>query len=130
MGDQEGALEAIREAVELYRELAAAQPEAFHSYLATSLGSMSQVLSQEDDFAGARTAVREGITLIMPLAMDLPRAFQQLVTNLGRDYLTYSAQAKLDPEPEIMTQLGKFIAKLKALEEDHQQDEDPEKEQS
>ena len=130
VGDREEALEANREAVALRRELAAAQPAAFRPDLATSLGAKSRILSAGDDFEGARAAVREGITLIMPLAMELPRGFEKLLATMAKDYLTYSHQAKLDPEPEIMAQLTEFVEKLKALEEDHQQDEDPEKEES
>ena len=130
VGDREGALRAIREAVALYRELAASRPEAFRPDLAGSLGAKSRILSTAEDFEGAREAVREGITLLMPIAMKLPRAFQKLLVMLAKDYIDYSQQVKLDPEPEIMAQLADFFEKLKALEEDHQQNEDPEKEQS
>ncbi len=130
LGDREGALEASREAVAHYRELAAARPEAFRPDLATSLGAMSQILSQENDFEGARDAAREGISLVVPMAMQLPQAFEQLVMKLARAYLEHSEQGKLDSEPEILAQLGAFFEKLKALEADQDQTEDPEKEQS
>ncbi len=44
--------------------------------------------------------------------------------------MTYSEQAKLDPEPEIMAQLAEFAEKLKALEKDHHENEDPQEEET
>ena len=58
-GDGVGALAAIREAVEIRRRLAAANPARFEPDLASSLNNLSNRLSAAGDEYGAQAARRE-----------------------------------------------------------------------
>jgi hypothetical protein len=58
-GDGAGALAAIREAVEIYRRLAAANPARFEPDLALSLNNLSAGLSDAGDEQGAKAERRE-----------------------------------------------------------------------
>ena len=75
-GDREGALEAIREAVVLRRELTAAQPEAFRPDLAASLNNLANRLSAVGDRQGALKAIREAVVLRRELTAAQPEAFR------------------------------------------------------
>jgi tetratricopeptide (TPR) repeat protein len=63
VGDCEGAVAATREAVSLYRKLAAARPEAFEPDLAHSLNNLGCQLGDVGDRDGALAASREAVDL-------------------------------------------------------------------
>lgn len=65
-GEEAGALEAVRQAVEIRRRLAAANPARFEPDLAMSLGALSINLVPSGDKVGALDAVEEGIELLRP----------------------------------------------------------------
>ncbi|MCP9839009.1 tetratricopeptide repeat protein [Cyanobium sp. N.Huapi 1H5] len=75
-GDRVGALEAIEEALDLYRELAAASPDAFLPDLAMSLNNLANRRSDGGDRAGALQAVQEALDLYRELAAASPQAFR------------------------------------------------------
>ena len=75
VGDREGALEAVREAVEIYRGLAEKNPGAFNPVLAMSLNNLSNRLSEVGDREGALEAVREAVEIYRGLAAGNPGAF-------------------------------------------------------
>ena len=75
VGDREGALEAVREAVEIYRGLAAGNPGAFNPDLAMSLNNLSNRLSEVGDREGALEASRKAIEIYRGLAAGNPGAF-------------------------------------------------------
>ena len=84
VGDREGALKAIREAVALRRELTAEQPEAFRPNLATSLNNLANRLSEVGDREGALEAIREAVKLYRELTAAQPEAFRpNLATSLN-----------------------------------------------
>ena len=74
-GDRAGALTAIDEAVNLYRQLADANPAAFTPDLATSLNNLSNRRAAAGDRAGALTAIDEAVDLYRQLADANPAAF-------------------------------------------------------
>ena len=74
-GDREAALEAIREAVQLYRALAAARTDAFTPDLAGSLNNLSNRLGDAGDREAALEAIREAVQLYRALAAARPDAF-------------------------------------------------------
>ena len=76
VGDREGALEAIREAVEIYRGLAEKNPGAFNPVLAMSLSNLSGCLSDVGDRGGALEAVREAVEIYRGLAEKNAVAFE------------------------------------------------------
>jgi tetratricopeptide (TPR) repeat protein len=83
--DRDGALKATREAVDICRELAVNQPEAFMPQLAASLDSLGMVLSKTVDLDGALKATREAIDIRRELAKTWPESFiPQLAASLHR----------------------------------------------
>jgi len=79
VGDREGALEAVWEAVEIYRGLAEKNPGAFNPGLAMSLNNLSNCLSEVGDRGGALEAVREAVEIYRGLAEENPGAFNPVL---------------------------------------------------
>ena len=75
VGDREGALKAIREAVEIRRGLAAGNTAAFNPSLAGSLNNLSIVLSGMGDRGGALKAAREAVGIYRGLVEGDAAAF-------------------------------------------------------
>jgi hypothetical protein len=74
-GDGAGALVAIREAAEIRRLLAQANPSRFAPHLALSLNNLSNRLSDASDGAGALAAIREAVEIRRRLAQGNPARF-------------------------------------------------------
>ncbi|MGA9363500.1 MAG: tetratricopeptide repeat-containing protein [Bacteroidota bacterium] len=84
VGDRRGALDAIKEAVEIRRRLAVANPAAFEPNLATSLNNLSGRLSDVGDRRGALDAIKEAVETYRRLAAANPAAFEpDLATSLN-----------------------------------------------
>jgi tetratricopeptide (TPR) repeat protein len=75
VGRRAEALEPAREAVELYRALARAHPDAFTPALATSLNNLAKALSEVGRRAEALEPAREAVELRRALARANPDAF-------------------------------------------------------
>src|SRR5262249_50683740 len=75
LGRREEALVAIDEAVTLYRQLAAARPDAFTPNLASSLNNQSNVLGDLGRRDEALAAIAEAVTTRRQLAADRPAPF-------------------------------------------------------
>ncbi|MBM3533338.1 MAG: tetratricopeptide repeat protein [Alphaproteobacteria bacterium] len=75
-GDGAGALDAIREATDIYRRLAKAAPARFEPDLASSLNNLSNRLSGAGDGAGALDAIREATDIYRRLAKAAPARFE------------------------------------------------------
>ena len=75
MGDRQGALAPAREAVEICRELAANDPDAFRPGLALSLNSLAIRLSELGDRQGALAPAHEAVGIYRELAANNPDAF-------------------------------------------------------
>jgi tetratricopeptide (TPR) repeat protein len=83
LGEREAALAAAREAVELYRALAAQRPDAFRPDLAMSLNNLAAMLSELGEREAALAAAREAVELRRALAAQRPDAFRpDLATSL------------------------------------------------
>ena len=76
MGRAEDALAASEEAVAIYRELAAARPDAFRPDLARSLNSLSADLSGLGRAEDALAASEEAAGIYRELAAARPDAFR------------------------------------------------------
>jgi hypothetical protein len=74
VGRREEALAAAGEAVEIYRPLAAARPEAFEPGLAASLSNMAVQLGGLGRAKDALTAIQEAVTIRRELAARWPDA--------------------------------------------------------
>ena len=68
-GDRPGALEASREAVEIYRRLAEANPARYEPDLASSLNNLSNHLAEAGDRPGALETIRERLRRLLHLAL-------------------------------------------------------------
>ncbi|WP_438269984.1 tetratricopeptide repeat protein [Pseudofrankia inefficax] len=76
LGRREDALSAINEAVDLYRDLAAARPDAFGPDLAMSLNNQSVRLAALGRREDALSAINEAVDLYRDLAAARPDAFR------------------------------------------------------
>ena len=75
VGERNEALEAAREAVELYRGLAEASPAAYTPRLAASLNNLANCLSAVGEHNEALEAAREAVRLRRALAEAFPAAY-------------------------------------------------------
>ncbi|MET8049010.1 SEC-C metal-binding domain-containing protein, partial [Streptosporangium sp. NPDC005286] len=75
VGDKRGAVELVREAAELHRRLAEAEPEAYLPDLAISLANLGTLLSGVGDKRGAVRPVREAVEVYRRLAEAEPEAY-------------------------------------------------------
>jgi tetratricopeptide (TPR) repeat protein len=75
-GDGAGALAAIREAVDIRRRLAQADPARFEPDLATSLNNLSNRLSDAGDGACAQAVIHEAADIFRRLAQANPARFE------------------------------------------------------
>ena len=87
LGPREDALAAIQEAVSIYRELAAARPEAFRPDLARALTNLSLWLAGLGRGEDALAAGEEAVSIYRDLAAARPEAFRpdlaRALTNLS-----------------------------------------------
>ena len=77
LGRREDALAAIEEAAGIYRELAAARPDAFRPDLAMSLNNLSVRLGGLGRREEALAAIQEAVTIRRELAARWPDAYHQ-----------------------------------------------------
>jgi tetratricopeptide (TPR) repeat protein len=100
-GRREEALTATGEAVEHYRKLAAARPDAFLPDLAMSLNNLGAMLSELGRREEALAASREAVTITMPLVERHPAAFiepfMKRVGNLMKRLEESGQSAESDP---------------------------------
>jgi len=75
-GDWQAALAAIREATDIRRRLAEANPARFEPDLALSLNNLSNRLSDTGDWLAALTAIREAADIYRRLAKANPARFE------------------------------------------------------
>jgi tetratricopeptide (TPR) repeat protein len=75
VGDRAGALEAVREAVEIYRKHSGASPQRYLPDLAMGLNNLSAHLSNMGDGAGALEAIREAVEIRRKLCDAGPRRY-------------------------------------------------------
>ena len=89
LGRPEDALAAIQEATGIYRELAAARPEAFRPDLALMLANLSALLAGLGRREDALAASQEAVTIRRELAAVRPEGFRPelaaMLTNLAGD---------------------------------------------
>ncbi|MCY1018427.1 tetratricopeptide repeat protein [Pyxidicoccus sp. MSG2] len=84
LGRRQAALTTTEEAVSLYRDLTARNPDAFQPALATSLNNLGNMLSALGQRQAALTATEEAVSLRRGLAARNPDAFQPaLATSLN-----------------------------------------------
>ncbi len=84
MGDTAGAVEAVQEALEIYRRLSDASPQRYLPNLASSLNNLSNSLSDMGDTAGALEAGKEAVDIYHKLSDARPQRYlPDLATSLN-----------------------------------------------
>ena len=114
VGASSGALEAIREAVEIRRRLAAASPARYEPDLALNLNNLSNRLGEVGDTAGALDAIREAVAIRRRLASassaryepDLARSLNNLSGRLSEVGDTAGALNAVRESVEIRRRLA------------------------
>ena len=76
VGQRQEALEAIKEAVKIYRDLAEQNPKTFQPYLAVSLNNLVDPLSKMGQRQEALEAIKEAVEILRELAEQNPKAFR------------------------------------------------------
>ncbi len=108
LGQQEAALASTQEAVDLYRKLAEARPEAFLPELAMSLHNLGIRQSDLGQPEAALASAQQALDALWPLFLRLPAAF---VIDTG-DYLATLrdrlAALSLPPTPALLEREATF----------------------
>lgn len=99
-----GRREDAQEASDLYRKLAASNPQAFLPDLATSLGSYGSILQAMELHEEAIRAFKEGLQHLVPFYRDLPQAFTGPAKGLVQAYLQACEKAGLEPDAALLSQ--------------------------
>ena len=109
LGRREEALAATQEAVDIRRQLAKHQPDAFLPDLAGSLGIYGVVLNSLGRHAEAAAAFADGMRAISPFVRASPAAFGELAKALLQDYLGACAAAGETPDEALVAQVRQAI---------------------
>ena len=88
IGRQEEALEVAQEAVDLDRELASANPQAFTPGLAMSLGTLYETRVEAGLWEAALEANTEAVELFAELAQAFPAVYGTYLTMTRKDRVT------------------------------------------
>ncbi|MHB8623781.1 MAG: tetratricopeptide repeat protein, partial [Sulfuricaulis sp.] len=78
-GDNPGALQTIREAVDIRRRLVRENPARFEPVLATSLNNLSNLLDEVGDNPGALQTIREAVDIRRRLVRENPARFEPVL---------------------------------------------------
>jgi tetratricopeptide (TPR) repeat protein len=104
LGRREEALEAVEEAVAVYRGLTVTRPDAFMPDFAASLNNLSNMLSQLGRREEALEAVEEAVAIRRGLAAERPASMSNLPNSLNNQSI-------------MLSQLGRREEALEAVEE-------------
>ncbi|WP_437971489.1 tetratricopeptide repeat protein [Sorangium sp. So ce260] len=115
LGQQEAALASTQEAVEQYRELAAAQPEAFLPNLAMAITNLGAAQGARGQRGAALVSTQEAVDIRRKLAAAQPEAFlpdlAMALTNLGNMHVNLGQrEAALASAQEAVDILRKLAA--------------------
>ncbi|MGW7210019.1 tetratricopeptide repeat protein [Streptomyces sp. NPDC054837] len=119
LGQREEALEAITEAADIYRQLAAARPDAFQPDLASSLNNLSNCLAELGRREEALKASIEAADIYRQLAAARPDAFQpDLATSLNNLSNCLAELGRLEEALEAITEATDICRELAAARPD------------
>ncbi|MBI2888093.1 MAG: tetratricopeptide repeat protein, partial [Chloroflexi bacterium] len=111
-GRREEALAPAQEAVGLYRELAARQPEAFRPDLAMSLNTLANRLSELGRREEALAPAQEAVAALAPHFLALPPAFAPWMRSMVGTYLGVCRALGREPDAAL---LGPALEALEGL---------------
>jgi hypothetical protein len=119
-GSREEAAHWTAGAVDLYRQLAAARPEAFRPDLAMSCGTLGTILAAGKDHTAAKAAFEEGIHALAPLFAALPAAHASLMRALAASYARECEECGEPPDAELLAPVTGALARLQEPQEQHE----------
>ena len=117
-GHREPALQAAQEAVDLYRELAAARPDAFKPNLARSLIVLA--LRTEEATTSANSGIaacqwaHESMTVLIPAFLLLPDTHGGLLQAVLRHYLRLCKAIDTVPDAQLLEPLLPFFSTIRS----------------
>ncbi|MCH7566743.1 MAG: hypothetical protein IH787_03655 [Nitrospirae bacterium] len=114
----EEALDIAREAVELRRALAAANPDAFTVDLVMSLGVMHLCQSALDRSEEALATIAEALERLTPLFRALPAAHGPLMAQVARDYMELAKTLGREPDATLLEPVAEIFASLESRGDD------------
>jgi tetratricopeptide (TPR) repeat protein len=109
LGRREDALAASQEAVDIYRSLAQARPDAFLPDLAMSLGALSQSFVSAERAGEAASATHEGLAIVVSFLERHPQAFSTLAAALARDYSAACETAGIEPDATLLARVAQAL---------------------
>lgn len=112
LGRHEEALASAQEALDLYRRLASARPDAYTAALAKSLGALHVTLKAAGRKEEALESAAEGLQVLRPAFLALPQAHAQVMGALCGDYLALCKELGREPRADI---LGPVLGVLEHL---------------
>ena len=95
----------IDEAVGVYRQLAAARPDAFLPNLAMSLNNQSGRLSELGRREDALTVIDEALRLVLPVLEQAPYVLPDAGLGLVRDYVTRCEEAERESDGDLVERM-------------------------
>jgi hypothetical protein len=110
LGRREEALAASQEAVDIYRRLAQARPDAFLPDLARSVSVTSNVLAALDRQVEAAQAAHEALEILVPFVELYPETYRDLAREIGADVLRYSEAAKQAPDKALLERVARTLS--------------------
>jgi hypothetical protein len=113
LGQHEPALKCAQEAVEIYRELAAARPDAFRPNLALSLSVMADCLENLRQIQNAHLADAEAVAMLSPYFIAEPAAFFARMSPIFQDYVRRCEKAGHEPDIELSSPVLRTFEILK-----------------
>jgi hypothetical protein len=111
IGQREAALEAAREAVEIYRKLAAARPDAFLPDLARSLALQANIIPDPRE---SPVLFQEALQKLLPHFLRFPKAHAGLMRYIARSYLENCQESGSQPDVELLMQIVPVFEKVES----------------
>jgi tetratricopeptide (TPR) repeat protein len=122
----DAALEAIDEAVEVWRELYDAGKEIATPGLTLALGLRGDVLRGLVRTEEAAESFAEGLRVITPLFVEKPQVYVTLASALFRDYITCAEESGLEIDEEMIQPAFEALQELGVIDLDDEGVEDEE----
>ena len=110
LGRREEALAASQEAVDFYRRLAQARPDAFMPDLAMSISVTSDALAALDQQAEAAQAADQALEILAPFVERYPDTYGRLARKVMADVLRYSEAAAQAPNEALLERVARALA--------------------
>jgi tetratricopeptide (TPR) repeat protein len=110
LGRREEALVAAEEAVQLYRALAAARPDAFTPNLAKSLSVLGDMLEALERISEALPNDEQAVRLLLPYLLLHPASFAGPIATYAGDYIRRCELAGREPDGALLGKVAETLA--------------------